>query len=528
MVMTRRGLMAASVATPMLRSAQEAWAQGAAPRRGGIFTSILNPEPPILHIGLNNQTPTLILGSKMFQGLLTFSSRLEPLPVLAKSWEISNDGREYVFRLQDGVTFHDGRPMTAEDVIFSLTKWHPEVSPRARSVLARIKEATAPDPQTVRFVLEAPFEPFLLMFDVTTCAIVPKHLFDGQDYRRAPAAQHPIGTGPFRFTEWQRGSFVRFDRFEEYWKPGQPYLDALVYRVIPDSQSRRLALETGQAMLSQATDVEPFDIPQLRGRPNLQVSMDGWEYFSPLGWMEINHRTAPLGDARVRRAMSMAIDRNFLAQRIYFGTARPATGPVSSTTRFHDPDAKLPGFDLRAARELLDAAGHRPNAQGVRFTLKHLVVPYGEIYQRLSEYLRQAMRQVGIELVLESTDAGAWAQRVANWDYETTANVLYQYGDPTLGVERSYVTSNILKVLFTNTGGYSNPRVDALFARGRDAATAAERQAAFSEVQKLLVEEMPQIWLLEVGFPTIHDRKVQNVITTGTGVHKSFDDVFIA
>jgi peptide/nickel transport system substrate-binding protein len=528
MPMTRRGLMAATAATPVLMRAGDALAQGIQPRRGGTLTTILQPEPPVLQIGVNNQGPTLIAAPKMFNGLLRFSSTLEPMPELATSWEVSQDGREYVFRLVDNARFHDGRPMTAEDVIFSIMRFHMEVSPRARGIFQLIETAEAPDPHTVKFTLKRPFQPFLLMFDVSAAAIVPKHLFDGQDFRQAPAVQRPVGTGPFRFVEWQRGNFVRMERFDGYFKPNQPYLDAIIWRIVPDSQSRRLALETGQAQVTTSGDIEPFDVPQMRARPNLEVRTDGWEYFAPLSWLELNHRVAPLGDPRVRRAISHAIDRNFIAQRLWFGVGKPATSPIASATRFHDSSVRLPNHDPRAAMQLLDAAGLRPNAQGVRFTIKHLVLPYGEVWTRLAEYIRQSLRQVGIAVELESTDAGAWARRVGNWEYETSINFLYQFGDPTLGVERTYVSSNIQRVLFTNTGGYSNPRVDALFQTARDSGVEAERRAAFSEVQKILAEDMPQIWLMEMAFPTIHDRRLQNVITTGTGPNASWDDAFLA
>lgn len=525
MDLRRRDVLAAA---PVLMTLAEARAQGVTPRRGGTLTTMLTPEPGLLQIGVNNQGPTIVSGSKMFQGLLTFSPSLQPIPVLAKSWTISPDGREYTFRLQENAKFHDGRPMTADDVIFSITKFYPEVAPRARAIFALIDSAEAPDAHTVVFKLKQAFEPFLLMFDVSASGIVPKHLFDGLDYRTAPVVQRPIGTGPFRLVEWQRGNFIRLERFEEYWKPGQPYLDGIIYRIVPDSQSRRLAIETGQAQLTQANDIEPFDVPALRARPNLEVNTAGWEYFSPVSWVEINHRVAPLGDPRVRQAMSMAIDRNFIAQRLWFGVGRPATNPIASTTKFHDRNVRIAGYDVRAANALLDAAGHRANAQGVRFTLKHLVLPYGEVWSRLAEYLRQSLRQVGIVLELESTDAGSWARRIGNWEYETSVNFVYQFGDPTLGVERTYVTSNIQRVTFTNTGGYSNPRVDALFATARTVADAAARQAAFTDVQKILCEEVPQLWLMEMAFPTIHDRRLRNVVTTGLGVHTSFDDVFLA
>ena len=177
---------------------------------------------------------------------------------------------------------------------------------------------------------------------------------------------------------------------------------------------------------------------------------------------------------------------------------------------------------------MLDEAGLKPNAQGVRFTIKHLTLPYGEVWTRLAEYMRTALRGVGIELVLESTDAGGWARRIADWEYDTTVTFLYQYGDPTLGVERTYVSTNIKKVTFANTGGYANPEVDRLFTQAGTAPDPAARQVAFSQVQALLATEMPQIWLTEMAFPTITDRKLQKIIQLGTGVHASFDDVFIA
>ena len=144
---------------------------------------------------------------------------------MAKSWTLSADKKTYTFHLQDNVKFHDGQPMTADDVIFSVMKFHFELAPRARGVFNKIKSATAPDPLTVEFTLDAPFDPFLLMFDVTTVAIMPKHIYDGTDYRNNPANQKPIGTGAFQFSEWQRGNFISLKKFDGYWKPGEPYLD---------------------------------------------------------------------------------------------------------------------------------------------------------------------------------------------------------------------------------------------------------------------------------------------------------------
>lgn len=530
---TRRVLLATAALAPALMTAQQAQAQGVTPKRGGTLTSLLTPEPAILIPGVNSQAPALIVQSKMYQSLLEFSPTLEPKPLLAKSWELSEDKLTWTFHLQEGVLFHDGTPMTADDVIFSITKFHFTLAPRARSVFSNIKEATAPDPHTVVLTLTDPFEPFLLMFDVTATAIMPKHVYgngagDGADYRNNPANQTPIGTGPFQFVEWQRGSVIHLRRFDGYWKPGQPYLDEVIYRIVPDSQSRALALQTGQVLMSASGDIEPFDVPRFQAQANLEVETRGWEYLAPVMWLELNHRVKPLDDVRVRQAISLALDRDFMLRRLWFGVGKVANSPVCSTTRYFNPAVRLAPHDAKAAAALLDEAGLKPGADGFRFKLRHLTLPYGEVWSRLAEYIRASLKQVGIEVTLESTDTGGWARRVADWDYDTTINYLYQYGDPTLGVERTYVSTNIQHIVFTNTGGYVNPEVDRLFVEARKAPLAADRQKAFFAVQELLVREIPQVWLLEMSFPTIHDRKVHNLLPLGTGIHAPFDDVFIA
>jgi peptide/nickel transport system substrate-binding protein len=510
---------AASLAAAL--DAEEAYAQ----TRGGTLNTIVLPEPPMLVLGLNNQGPTLLVASKIYEGLLRYSPKLEPLPALAKSWSVSPDGLTYTFNLQEGVKFHDGKPMTADDVIFSVTKFHPEVSPRLRPILARIASGAAPNPTTVVFTLKEPFAPLLLSLDVTCLAIVPKHLYDGTDFRQNPANNTPIGTGPFMLKEWQRGNFIHLAKFDGYWKPGRPLLENIYYRILPDSAARSLALQSGQVQMTQANDLEPFEVPRFQQQANLAYRADGWELFSPLSWLDINHRVKPLDDKRFRRALLMALDRKFIVDRIWFGVGKPATSPIASGTVFHDPSVALPAFDLRAANALLDQAGYPRNAQGVRVQLKLMPLPYGEVWTRLAEYARQQFQQIGVQVTLEAVDAATWNRRMGAWEYELSFNFVYQWGDPTIGVQRTYDSRNIQKINFTNIMGYQNPVVDALFDKAGRATDAAERRAAFSEIQKLLVEDVPIGWLIELSFPTFHDRRLTNVVTLGTGVHAPYDDV---
>lgn len=494
--------------------------------KGGTLNTIIQPEPPILVTALNQQQPTLTLGGKIYESLLRYDFDLKPLPGLAQSWDVSPDRLTYTFKLYPNITFHDGTPLTADDVIFSVTKLLVETHARARGIFTRIESAKAPDPLTVVFKLKAPFPAFLGAFDCTTAPILPKHIYEGTDFRKNPANDKAIGCGPFKLKEWVRGSHVLLVRHEGYYRPGEPHLDEIIYRVIPDAASRSVALEQGTVQLTQWSDIEPFDVKRLSALPNLTMTTKGYELFAPHQWLELNNRIAPMNDKRFRQAIMYAIDRKALLSRVYFGLGKVAIGPVSSKTRFYEKDVKQYEYSPEKAKALLDEMGLKPGPDGKRVSIPYLVPPYGEIFQRAAEFIRQSLSRVGVDFQLQGTDVGGWAQKCGNWDFSVTQNLVYQLGDPALGVSRTYITSNIRKgVLFSNTCGYSNPEVDRLFEQAATATSDDKRQEFYSAVQKILVEEVPVVWLIEQDYPNLIDKRLKNVITTAIGVHETFGAV---
>jgi len=408
-------------------------------------------------------------------------------------------------------------------VVFSVTKALMEAHARARGTFARLASAEAPDPLTVVFKLKAPFAPFLHAFDATTAPIISKALYENTDLRQNPNNARAIGTGPFKLKEWVKGSHIHLVRHEGYYRKGEPYLDEIYYRVIPDAASRAVALESGTIQLTQWNDVEAFDVPRLKALPNLDMTTKGYEFYAPHLWLEMNTRIAPMNDKRFRQAVLYAIDREALRKRVFFGLGKVATGPVSSKTRFYEPDVPKYEYAPAKAVALLDAMGLKPGADGKRVTLKYLVPPYGEMWQRVAEYVRQSLGKVGIDIVLEGIDVGGWAARCGNWEFEISAPWTYQYGDPALGVSRSYISSNIRKgILFSNTAGYSNPEVDRLFEEAAVAQDDATRQKLYSQVQKILVEDAAVAWLMELDFPTFTDKHIKDLVVTGSGVNDTF------
>ena len=494
--------------------------------KGGTLNTIIQPEPPILVTALNQQQPTLTVGGKLYESLLRYDFDLKPLPGLAKSWEVSPDGLTYTFKLFPNITFHDGKPLTSEDVVFTMTKVLMETHARGRVTFARIAKAEAPDPLTVVFTLKSPFAPFLTSLDCTTAPIVPKHIYEGTDYRKNPANAQAIGCGPFKLKEWVKGSHIHFVRHEGYHRPGEPYLDEIIYRAIPDGASRAVAVEQGKVQLTQWGDIEFFEVARLKKLPNYEMSTKGYEFFAPHQWIELNNRNKPMDDKRFRQAVMYAIDRKVMLQRIYFGLGKLATGPISSKTRFYDKNVKTYEYSIDKAKALLDEMGLKPGPDGKRVSLRYLISPVSEANTRAAEFIRQSLGRVGIDVQLQTTDIAGWADKFGNWDYDMTANLVYQFGDPALGVARTYITSNIKKgILFSNTSGYSNPEVDRLFEEAAVATSDDKRQELYSQVQRILVEDVPVLWTFEQDYPNFIDKRLKNVLSTAIGVHETFGSV---
>lgn len=517
----RRAFMAAAGAISLAALTAGAHAQTAAPKSGGTLQVVVTPEPPGLMLGLVQNGPTQMIASNIYESLLRYDEKLNPIPSLAKSWEISADQTVYTFHLQPGVTWHDGKPFGADDVVFSLDVFLREVHPRWRQIVNnQVKSIEKVDDLTVRITTKQPFGPFMLSQEAASAPMVPKHIYAGSDYRANPMNATPIGTGPMKFKEWRKGSFVQLVKNEAYWDKGRPLLDEMYFQFIPDAAARAVAFETGKVDVMTGGSVEIFDVARLAKLPNTCVTTKGWEMFAPHAWITPNVTHGILGNKQFRQAMMYAIDRDFGRDVVWSGYGKVPTGPISSKTKFYSADVPKYSFDPKKAKELVAASGYKGE------TLKFLGLPYGETWQRWAEAIKQNFEDVGIKMEIVSTDVAGWTQRTSNFDFDLTFNFLYQYGDPAIGVARSYVTSNIVKGNpFGNVGQYSNPEVDKLFA---DAAIAPDeqRQALYTKVQQITADDLPLLWLLEMDFPTVSRCNVKDLVTTAIGVNDAAKNVW--
>lgn len=504
-------------------------AQAQEPQRGGALNLVVQPEPPTVMLGINKLGPVSFVGSKIYEGLITLSPDMKPLPGLAKSWEISPDGLVYTFHLRDDVRWHDGKPLTSADVVYSFSEFLPQAFARTRGVMARTESITAPDDHTVVFKLKEPYAAFMLIFEVSGGTIVPKHIYAGTDIFKNPANDTPIGTGPFKFKEWAKGSYIHFVRNEDYWRDGLPYLDELYFHIIPDANSRAIAFEQGQVDVLRGGDVENFEVRRLAELPDVEVSEAGWEFYDPLAIININTRKPPLDNVKVRQAISYALDRQFMIDAIFGGFGKPAYGPMTERTPFYDAKALTDyAFDVEKAKALMADSGLQPNEDGVYATLDLTPLPYGETWQRHAEYIRQQLSEIGIATNVISVDVPGWVERATTGKFDITTNFIYLLGDPAMGVSQTYQADNQLKRgTAANIDGYENPQTDEMFAKAGRSVDPAERQALYSEIQKILSHDVPVIWSHQMSYPTVYRTKVKNLNTTGLGLNESFADVWV-
>ncbi len=297
------------------------------PKAGGVINAVIQPEPPGLVLGLVLNGPTQMVAGNIYEGLLRYNAKLEPQPGLAERWTISEDGKIYSFQLKKGVTWHDGKPFTSADVVFSIEMLK-QTHPRWRSIQVHVEKIETPDDETVVFTLKQPFGPFIRIFEVGSMPMLPKHIYAGTDFKTNPMNNTPIGTGPFMFKEWQKGSFIKLVKNPNYHVKGKPHIDEIYWHIIPDAAARSVAFETGKVDVLPGGSVENFDVPRLSKLKNVCMTGNGWEFFSPHSWLWLNNRSGPTANKKFRQAVMFAMDRNFAKDVIWNGLGKIATGPV--------------------------------------------------------------------------------------------------------------------------------------------------------------------------------------------------------
>ncbi|MEJ7861346.1 MAG: ABC transporter substrate-binding protein [Pyrinomonadaceae bacterium] len=465
------------------------------PKYGGSVVVAVTGDPGGLNPAVTTQGGVHLVCGSIFSGLVAQDFELNPVPDLAERWEVSKDGRTYTFYLAPNAEFHDGVPVTSADVKFTfeelLLKYH---SRTRASIGDKLRRILTPDAHTVVFEFSRPYAAFLQLIDVTNAPVMPKHLYENTDPLTNPYNVKPVGSGAFKFQEWAKGDHLTFVRNERYFKTGKPYLDRIVYKVMPSSATAAIAFENGEA--DYFLNPTPLDIERLSKLPNVVINEKGREGFAGVETVVLNLNNKLLSDVRVRQAMAYAIDKNYIVDKIAFGKGTAATGAISHSLKWaYNPNVEKYERNLPLASQMLDEAGYKPGGDGARFHLKFV---YAASYAKVVEVLRDQLREVDIILDLEQMEFSAAVDRVyIKKDFDLGFASFENGPDPDIGVKRTVVSSNIGAIPFSNGASYHNPRIDELFELAASETNKQKRAAYYFEAQEILARDVPYLWLYE-------------------------------
>lgn len=470
------------------------------PLRGGTIVAVIDTDPPSLNVAITNGATENRVAGTIFSGLIWIDLKWQPQPYLAESWTVSPDSRTYSFRLKRNVKWHDGKPFTSADVKFTFDEILAKYHPTSKAAFAHVSSVETPDLYTVVVRMKEPFAPFLPLLSVWSAPILPKHLYEGTDIFKNPYNLRPVGTGPFKFQDWSRGDRIVVVRNDDYFESGQPYLDKIIFKMIPDVRARAIALETGQVDYIQDYFFGRDDYPRLSRLKGLVFQPDADVPANEL--LVFNVRKPPLSERNVRQAIAYAIDRSLIIQRVQAGLGSPGRSAIDSRLSWaYNPQVdyqKQYAYDPAKANALLDEAGFPRKADGSRFTLRVTFDIRRAGFLPTAEIIRDQLRAVGIQVQLEGVERSVMVDKVfMNWDFDMTIQNLTTGGDPAIGIQRIYICKDIRKAPFVNASGYCNREVDDLFERGASLTTLAGRGEPYKKVQVILANDLPTLVLTE-------------------------------
>lgn len=426
----------------------------------------------------------------VYDGLVRYKDgTLEVEPALAESWTISDDGTVYTFNLREGVTFHDGTPFNAEAVKYNFDRMLDENHPQHDTgpfplafFFSAVEEVEVVDDLTVKFQLNAPYAPFLSNLAYPTGLIVSPTAVqeNGADYGRSP-----VGTGPFKFAEWESNAKVVVVRNDDYWEDTAK-LEAVVFRPITDANTRVAELMAGGIDLM--VEVPPDSLTRLSGDDNFSV----YEQAGPHLWFLIlNLKEGPFKDKKVRQAINYAIDKKALVENVLQGTAEVAAGPTPPAFAWaYNEELQPYPHDVEKAKQLIKEAG----AEGAEVTFYVTEGGSGMLDPvPMGAAIQADLAQIGLTVAIETYEWNTFLGKV-NPGLEGKADMAemaWMTNDPDTLPYLALRTDAWPDKGGFNSGYYSNPEVDKLLEAARSSTDQGERAKLYREMQEIVYDDAP-------------------------------------
>ncbi|MEQ1698308.1 MAG: ABC transporter substrate-binding protein, partial [Hyphomicrobiaceae bacterium] len=366
-------------------------------------------------------------------------------------------------------------------------------------------------------------QPFLM-------PVLPKHIYDdGQDIKTHPRnMQNVVGSGPFKVVEHVQGQHLILERFDGFVRKGRPYLDRLIIATQKDVASRVISFEKAELDYVPYSSFTERDVLRLRKNDKLHLTEEGYEAVGHINYLEFNLRREPFKNVKVRQAIAHAIDKEFIVKSLFMDSPKAAHSILHVTNPFFTDNVPKFTGGVDKANALLDEAGFKPDANGVRFKMQLEVPNWLPTHLGvIAEYLRPQFKKIGIEVTLrKAPDFATWSQRVSSFDYDASMNAIFNYPDPVIGVHRLFSCKNIRNQIWTNTQGYCNERVDALMDKAAAEVDLSERKKQYIEFQQILAEEQALVYLTHMQYTTAQHKYVRGVPKGPWGSLNPWDEMY--
>ncbi|MCO6552775.1 MAG: ABC transporter substrate-binding protein [Gilliamella sp.] len=501
------------------------------PQYGGTLVVHYSGEQRVLNPALRASTGVYEVSGKIVESLVDLDANGQIVPVLATSWSSSPDGKTITFKLREGVKWHDGKPFTSADVQYNALEFWKKRLNFSTALQLNLTSVDTPDNNTVIFNYSRPMPLDLLLRALVDLGyVVPKHLYEGTDILNNPYNTAPVGTGPFKFVEYQRGQHIIVERNVDYWRKGFPYLDKIVWRIIDDKSSAAAALESGQINLSAYSKLSLADIDRFKKNTKFEVLTKGSQANIFNNTLEFNFRNPIIANLNVRKAIVQSLNIPFFVDDFLYGLGKPATGIIPSSSKaFYPSNSKIIyPFDKQKAEELLEQAGYKRKSDGTRFDLKLVHINNGEDVPLFATFIQQSLAEVGIKVTIVNLDtAGALSAVYKRHDFDIATGWHQYRGDPAVSTTVWLRSGSPDGAPWTNQYSWQSDKVDTLIDTAATEIDPTKRKELYSELVDIVNEELPLWFATERDFISVVSTKVHNHHNTARWPSSSWFDVWI-
>ncbi|PRZ41465.1 peptide/nickel transport system substrate-binding protein [Antricoccus suffuscus] len=454
---------------------------------------------------------TALPGAQLFASPVYYDDSFDPKPYLAKSWEFTDDKKQLTLHLVKDAKFHDETPITSEDVAFSigLVKAH---HPFGEQLFGKVTSVDTPDPQTVVIHLSSPSPAIMIAMSPLFLPVMPKHIYEKVDnWTNSPLnLSDVVGSGPYKLVSYDKGSKLVLKKFDDFFMKDRVKVNNVIYQFFPEANSLVLGMQSGELNLTASSS--PSTTNQLKKISGVTVADKGYEGVGYMSQIDLNLKSKYLSDVKVREAIRMAIDVKGNSKQLYDGAVNLARGPIAPGSPYFDKKINDKySYDTKKAGALLDDAGYPKDGSGKRFELRLTYIPgIPDSQQGVANLVKENLAKIGIVVNLETApDFPTWSNKVANFDYDMTVDAQYNWGDPSIGVDRQFLCNNIRPgVVWANMAQYCNPKADALLSEAASATDEKTRKGLYDQFQDIVTDDIPYIWMTDVPLVNAYNQTV--------------------